>query len=184
MKNSPGKLNDSSREQPAEAAQVLLHEVQAAARRREVDPVGRGTRRRASRPPRRRRPGRRTAGRWRRWRWPARPGGGSRRSTRVSRTAPARCSGPGRCGRSRPRGSSSRFRRPRRSGPRSRSTRSPRPRRGARAPAARRRSCWQVPCGPRTSVPRRLPGSAVGGPTVAAHRRRSGAVTARYARPP
>ena len=60
-------------------------------------PTGTGCRRPRTRRPAsprrgRRRSGRRRGGRSWRWRWPAPRGGGSRRSTRASRTAPARWS--------------------------------------------------------------------------------------------
>ena len=73
-----------------------------------------------------------------RWRWPAPPGGGSRRSTRATRTAPASCRRPARRGWRPPRGTSASSASvgARRSGPRSRSSRS----RGPRCAATARRS--------------------------------------------
>ena len=84
----PSKSVTSSRSRPAHALDRLLELVHADRR-----PAGTGCRRRRTRSgsSRRRgrgRPARPRGGRWCRWRWPARPGGGSRRSTRASRTAP------------------------------------------------------------------------------------------------
>ena len=130
---------------------VLVEQVEALA-----GATGTGCRRRRTRPATtrrrcRRRPGRRRGGRWWRWRWPAPPGAGSRRSTRASRRAPARSCRRGRRGRRRPRGSGGPTGRRRRSGPRSRSSRSRAPRCGPRGASARRSSCSAAPCAPRTT---------------------------------